>query len=211
MGRRRAPVVACDDERHALVAWVRARIDQRGLTYAALARSGDIRYHRSSISRALSGRRLPPWPLVESIALRCGADVARARNLWEAADAAARPDHAGCSCRLAPPVGTRDYAEFCRTLRRLVEHHGISQRELVRRDQSGVLARSTVGAILRQERSVSREVALAITRACGVTQRPVTAWGNAWERAARPYREAMEKQRREIAYDRLRPYYGWRT
>lgn len=207
MGRRRSTVAPCDGALRTLVTWIHERLDERTLSYAQLAR--EIRYDRSWISRTLSGRRLPPWSLIEHIARRCGADVETARNLWMEANAARRRRLARQSDGY-PPADLADYPQFCQALRDLLDRRGISQREVVRRDETGLLTRSTVGAILRVQRSAPRDVTNAIVRACGVQDAAADSWAAAWERLAWPYRRAMEQRRREIAYGRLRARtYRW--
>jgi plasmid maintenance system antidote protein VapI len=80
-----------------------------------------------------------------------------------------------------------------------------SHRELVRKDESGRLTRSTIGAILRHERSLSRDVLIRVLAACELSDKEREAWMDAWERYGRPRREMMEDLRRAIAYSRLHP------
>jgi transcriptional regulator with XRE-family HTH domain len=207
MGRRRAAVASRDGALQALITWVRARLDECGLSYAKLAR--EIRYDRSWISRALSGQQLPPWPLIEHIAHGCGSDVETARELWAGANAARRRQVARQTDGY-PPAHMADYRQFCRALRNLLEQRGISQRELVQRDQTGLLRRSTVGAILRVQRSAPRDVTIAIVRASGVPDAAAADWAAAWDRLGWPNRQAMDKRRRQIAYASLRARsYRW--
>jgi hypothetical protein len=80
-----------------------------------------------------------------------------------------------------------------------------SHRELVRKDESGQLTRSTIGAILRHERSLSRDVLIRVLTVCELSDKEREAWMDAWERYGRPRREAMEVLRRAIAYSNLHP------
>jgi hypothetical protein len=80
-----------------------------------------------------------------------------------------------------------------------------SHREPARRDTSGRLTRSTIGAILRYERSLSYDVLDQVLIACGVSGMDREAWMDAWERYGVPRRDAMEELRRAIAYGRLQP------
>lgn len=196
MGRRRRSVAPCDDALRALLAWVRTRLDDQELSYAQLAR--EIPCDRSRISRALSGQRIPPWPLIERIATRCGACGETARELWAAADAI-RPNYLR-ETEGHPPPDLDNYPELVSALRDLMDRRGISQRELVRRDKTGWLRRSTVGAVLRMERSAGPDVTIAIVRACGVSDAAVDHWAAAWDQLGRPNRQAMDRQRRQIAY-----------
>jgi Helix-turn-helix domain len=201
MGRRRRSVAPCDDALRALITWVHTRLDEQELSYTQLAR--EIRYDRSWISRALSGRRMPPWPLIEQIATRCDACGETARELWAAADTTRRR-HLTRETEGHPPPDLDGYPEFCRALRDLVDRRGISQRELVRRDETGLLRRSTVGAVLSMQRSARREVTIAIVRACGVRDAAIEHWAAAWDHLGRPNRQAMDQRRRQIAHSRLR-------
>jgi len=76
---------------------------------------------------------------------------------------------------------------------------------LVRKDESGHLTRSTIGAILRHERSLSHDVLIRVLAACELSDKEREAWMDAWERYGKPRREAMENLRRAIAYSRLHP------
>jgi hypothetical protein len=76
-------IVPDDEALGALIIWVHAQLDEAGVTYTQLAR--DMAYDRSWVSRSLSGRRLPPWPLVSAAAAACGASPSEAREFWHAA------------------------------------------------------------------------------------------------------------------------------
>lgn len=206
MGRRRRSIGPCDDALRGLISWVHTQLDDHELSFVELAR--DIGYDRSWISRALSGRRMPPLPLIERIATRCGASDETARKLWEAADSIRRK-HLAHQTEGYPRPDLDGYPEFCQALRDLVDRRGISQRELVRRDETGLLRRSTVGAVLRMERSTRRDVAVAIVRACGVTDAAVEHWSAAWDDIASPTRQAMERRRRWIATSSVRARSQW--
>jgi hypothetical protein len=52
---------------------------------------------------------------------------------------------------------------------------------LVRRDGSGLLSRSTLGAVLRYDRSLSREVLVRILAACEVSDAEHVEWMAVWE------------------------------
>lgn len=203
MGRRRRSVAPCDDALRALITWVDTHLYKQELSDTQLARK--IPYDRSQVTRALSGKCMPPWPMIEWITTKCDASGETARKLWVAADTARRM-HLARDAEGYPPPGLDDYPAFCRALRELVEKRKISQRELVRQDETGLLRRSTVGAVLRMQRSARRDITIAIVRACGVSDAAVDSWAAAWDRLARPYREAMERRRRQqrwqVAYGR---------
>lgn len=97
-----------------------------------------------------------------------------------------------------PPAEMSYYHELIAALRALVSRAGISQRELVRR--SPTLARSTVGAVLRQDRSSRLRDVVAIVRACGVSEDAVTAWADESYRLGVPYRAEADYRRRVGAY-----------
>ena len=80
-----------------------------------------------------------------------------------------------------------------------------SHRKLVGQDKSGQLKRSTIGAILRHDRSLSQDVLIRVLTVCELSEKEQEAWMHAWERYGRPRREFMEELRRAIAYSRLRP------
>jgi len=195
MGRRRRSVTPCDDALRALIEWMRTRLDEQGLVYAQLAK--EIGYDRSSISRALSGQRMPSWPMIEGIATRCGSSGEMAQELWEAARASQRR-HLTRETEGYPPPDIDGYPGFCGALRDLLDRRGISHRELCRRDKT--LRRSTVGAVLRMERSAQRDVTIAIVRACGVSDAALKEWAAAWNRLAAQTWQEMERRRWYIAH-----------
>lgn len=143
----------CEPVLRALVRPLRHRMSQLGWSQEQLgARLG---CDRSRVSRALSGREVPPQHLIEQIAKAIGADADRAIRRWEHADQLRRnarrppPDPAASATPLAggPPAGLQTYADLLRGLRDLMHECRVSQRELCRRDHR--LRRSTVGAVLR--------------------------------------------------------------
>lgn len=209
MGRPRRPIAPCDDARRALLTWVHTLLDEWELTYRQLAQVSQ--YDRSWISRALSGRHMPPWRMIEQIATRCSADSDTAWELWTAADAARQREHRTRTRRTKeyPPANLSSYSKLIQALRNLVEGLGISQRELVQRDETGLLRRSTIGAVLSMRRSARRDVMIAIVRACGVPDAAVEHWAAAWDRLGAPNRQAMEQRRRLIAYSVLRARSHW--
>ena len=188
------PIELVPGRQTALAAWLRDALARAGLTQGQLARQ--LYRHRSGIARAIAGQTVPSWPLTSEIAAACGADQAVTRRLWEDALVVAA-DRARRASEGWPPDGIRDHDALCRALRRLVEHRGLSQRELIRRDRSGVLRRSMVGYVLRGERRVTYRVLTAIVAACGVTGKAAAAWDEEWICAAVPELEARHEARLE--------------
>jgi hypothetical protein len=80
-----------------------------------------------------------------------------------------------------------------------------SHRELIRRDESGLLTRSTTGAVKRHDRSLSYEVLVQVLTICGVSGGEWDEWMTAWEDYGRWRRQAMDDRRRAIARNRLQP------
>lgn len=119
--------------------------------------------------------------------LRAAADASRRRHLIRETE--------------GHPPDLDSYPALCQALRDLIDRRGISQRELARRDETGLLKRATVGAVLRMERAAQREVTIAIVRACGVSDSAVEDWDAAWHCWGLPHRQAME--RRQSAHRRL--------
>jgi hypothetical protein len=213
MGRSRAPIAPEETALAALISWVHARLDDTETTYTQLAR--DMAYDRSWVSRSLSGRRLPPWPLVYAVAARSGMSPDEARRLWDAAATAGQQRHAQAA-QGYPPAVLHSYGELRDALGQLVAARVSSQRELVRRDASGQLTRSTIGAVLRRKRSLSREVLHSTVTACGLDEPAIAAWLAAWDLHGQPFRDAMELRRQQIACNRLRLWCprhggGWRS
>jgi hypothetical protein len=202
MGRPRVLVASNDATLGSLIRWVHARLDETDTTYDQVA--SDVSYSRSWVSRALCGRRLPPWQLIETIARRCGESPREARKLWEAAEAAQLRRQVR---RIGtPPRSDIDsWLDMYDALGDLITSKVGSHRELVRKDESGQLTRSTIGAILRYERSLSHDVLIRVLTVCELSDEEREAWMDAWERYGRPRREAMEDLRRAIAYSRLHP------
>ena len=121
-----------------------------------------------------------------------GVDMAAAERRWTRNNARlpnARSRIAGGG----PPSGLRTYQDFQQALRELLKVRGVSQRELTRRDPR--LSRSTVGAVLRGQRSAGQGMVIAIVRACGVSDQAEQAWADAWWRLGLPHR--LEERRRK--------------
>jgi transcriptional regulator with XRE-family HTH domain len=202
MGRPRVLVASNDVALGSLTRWVHARLDETGTIYEQVA--DDVGYSRSWVSRALCGRRLPPWRLVQKIAKLCGASPDEARKLWEAADAAQRRRQPK-RIAIPPPSDVSSWEDMYDALGDLITTKIGSHRELVRKDKGGQLTRSTIGAILRHDRSLSQDVLIRVLTVCELSDEEQEAWMRVWERYGRPRREFMEERRRAIAYSRLRP------
>jgi hypothetical protein len=202
MGRPRVLIASNDAALRSLIRWVHARLDETDTTYQQVA--DDVSYSRSWVSRALCGRRLPPWQLIETIARRCEASPREARKLWEAAEAAQLRRHVR-RIGTPPPPDIASWPDMYDALGHLITSKVGSHRELVRKDESGQLTRSTIGAILRYERSLSRDVLIRVLTVCEFSDKEREAWMDAWERYGRPRREAMDDLRRAIAYSRFHP------
>ena len=95
VGRPRLLAASGDAALTSLTKWVHTHLDAADASYGQIAH--DVYLSRSSVSRALCGRRLPAWELVEAVAVRCRASQSEARRLWDAADAAQRRREAHCS------------------------------------------------------------------------------------------------------------------
>jgi transcriptional regulator with XRE-family HTH domain len=190
-----------DTELWSLVKPMRVAMRDQGLSQAQLA----IRLgcDRSRVSRALSGRELPPRHLILRIAEALGTDTDAAERRWtrnrarirNARTRAAAPAVAG-----GPPPELSDYCGFLRALNDLLRENGITQRELTRGNH--YLKRSTVGAVLRGERSAHLGMVIAIVRACGVSQDAEQAWTAAWWRLGYPNQTEQHRRRRE-GYKRM--------
>ncbi len=190
----------------ALVHPLRRKMRQQRLSQGQIALY--LGCDRSRVSRALSGRELPPLSRIEEIAELVGADVEQARQQWRRAAALHRKAQTSAA-EGGPPQGMANYPDFLQALNELRFQNDLSQRELVRRDTTGKLTRSTVGAVLRGERSATLAMVVAYVRACGVSELAVNAWESAWERLAYPhmlhqhYLRWLGMKRRECA-ERMR-------
>lgn len=191
----------------ALVMPLRDAMSDQGRTQKRLARLADV--DRSTVSRWLSGRMLPPLEPLLRIAADLHADAVMVERQWDLAAEAMRDPQARREAYLAgsaPPARLVSHADLMRALRGLLRARGISQRELERRDPR--LRRSTVGAVLRGERGADLHTVTAITRACGVQGEAARAWVDAWERLSKP--DLERRRARAEAYARsLWPLYRW--
>ena len=108
------------------------------------------------------------------------------------------------------PGDLAHYSDLLHALRDLLRRRcRLSQREVVRRDHTGVLKRSTVGAVLRGERPARRDVVIAIVHARGLGNSVVAEWDAAWRLLGQPYLEARHEEWRENARPNLfRATYG---
>jgi transcriptional regulator with XRE-family HTH domain len=202
MGRPKVLVASNDAALRLLIRWVQERLNKTGTTYDQVA--GDVYHSRSWVSRELCGRRLPPWQLIETIATRCGASPSEAKKLWEAAETAQLRRQVRRISAL-PRSDIDSWQDMYADLGDLIISKFGSHRKLVSKDESGQLTRSTIGAILRRERSLSHEVLTRVLAACEVSDKEREAWMDLWERYGRPRREAMDYVRRTIAFSHLHP------
>ncbi len=173
MGRPRVLVASNNAALGSLISWVHARLDETDTTYEQVA--SDISYSRSWVSRALCGRRLPPWHLIETIASHCGASPREAKKLWKAAEAAQRRRQVR-RIGASPPSDIASWLDMYDALGDLIISKVGSHRELARKDESGQLRRSTIGAILRYERSLSHDVLIRVLTVCELSDREREAW-----------------------------------
>lgn len=196
MPQRYKMPAGCDTELWSLVKPMRVAMRDQGLSQAQLA----IRLgcDSSRVSRALSARELPPRHLILQIAETLGADADAAERRWARNRARIRNARARSAAAAAgggPLTWPDAYDGFLRDLRDLLRENGIPQRELTRRDHR--LKRSTVGAVLRGDRSARLDVVIAIARACGVSQDAEQAWTAAWWRDGHPHQADQHRRRRE--------------
>jgi hypothetical protein len=201
MGRPRALVASGDAALGSLIRWVHDHLDATGTTYGQVA--SDVAYSRSWVSRQLCGRKLPPWQVIEATAVRCNAPVDDARKLWDAAISAQRRRETRRRKVTRPPADIDSWGSMYDGLGDLISRRVGSHRELARRDTSGRLTRSTVGAILRYDRSLSYDVLEQVLIICDVSGAEREAWMDAWEHHGKARRDAMDYQRRTIAWNRL--------
>src|SRR5262245_43220697 len=80
MGRRESPLVSNGDPLVEMAMWLREQRTRAGLTYDEMAMLAG--YHKSTLSRAASGKVFPDHRHVEAYAKACGADVHVAREMW---------------------------------------------------------------------------------------------------------------------------------
>ena len=191
----------------ALVSPLRDAMRERRRGQRQLARLAGV--DRSTVSRWLSGRMLPPLEPLLQIAADLHADVAAVEHQWVRAADAMRDPQVRREAYLAggaPPARMVSHADLRRALRRLLRARQISHRELELRDPH--LRRSTVGAILSGERGASLDMVMAITRACGVQGDAARAWADAWARVSKL--DMDQRRARADAYARsLWPRYRW--
>jgi len=186
---------------------LRDAMSERGRAQKQLARVAGV--DRSTVSRWLSGRMLPPLEPLLQIAADLHADVVTVRHQWDLAAEAMRDPQVrreAYQAGGAPPARLVSHADLMRALRGLLRARGISQRELERRDPR--LRRSTVGAMLRRERGARLDMVTAITRACDVQGEAAAAWADAWARLSRPDLERRQAAA-EIYARSLWPRYRW--
>ena len=166
MGRPRMLDISGDAALRSLITWVHDRLDETGTTYEQVA--NEMVYSRSWVSRALCGRRLPSWQVIEATATRCRASTEDARRLWEAATATQRRRETRRRIVTYPPSDIDSWESMYDALGDLIARKVGSHRELARTDTSRRLTRSTIGAILRHERSLSYDVLDQVLVTCGV-------------------------------------------
>ncbi|MER6825262.1 helix-turn-helix transcriptional regulator [Streptosporangium sp. NPDC000563] len=157
---------------------------------------------QSTVSRALSGRVLPPFATVDVLVKVLGLDKEEFRLRWRAASAAVGAQR--IRDNNGEPPHFRDYPDLLQGLRNLLATQRLSQRALVDEvnDRGGSLRRSTVGAQLGGRRSLHRETVEVIVDICGVPEPSAVKWLAAWDRLGAPHM-AEQLRRRDEACRRL--------
>ncbi|MEU6386313.1 helix-turn-helix transcriptional regulator [Streptomyces bauhiniae] len=179
-----------------LINLLESQLSVRGLNYGQLAVL--IGRDSSTVSRALSGRGIPSRAVTELMARSLGLDE---HTLMAVRGEAVAIRRRGQSVRAAggPPDGMRTHMEFLDALQETIRGAKLSQREIGLRSH-GTLKRSTIGAVLRGERSAPLELVMTIIEICGVvTPSAVVSWEEAWCDLAEPDRE-RRRQRRWAGY-----------
>lgn len=106
-----------------LTAALRALRDQSGLTLRQLesvANASD-----SALSRYLSGRTLPPWPVVEALCRAAGREPRSLRSLWLEAERGRRRPHTTLALR-SLPRGVGVFVGRSREVRELLALRGVA-------------------------------------------------------------------------------------
>lgn len=186
----------------ALGKWLGDARKARRLTNARLGAL--IGYHGTAVSRACNGRTVPSWGMVAAIAVACGADIGMAHRLWEHAKQAQRTRRS-LDTRREPGGRISTFDDLSAALRHLWLGSGLSQRAIAAADESGSLARSNLGAVLRGQRRPSRELTEALVRACGGDQQCVDAWTQVWSRL----NSDLRRTRILAVRARRQRYAGW--
>ncbi|MFI1524006.1 helix-turn-helix domain-containing protein [Kitasatospora cineracea] len=202
MGRHEKAVVASTRQLEDLALWLRAQRQDRGLTYAQMAKTSTPAYTSTAFSRAASGNTVPTWNLTEAYAKVCGADLRTAHRLWRAARWAehrsrqeARADGQDIAAKWYDVLATQlrlisDYVSLRRAMIGLRAKGGQPslaqlQKQAGRSGSGGwCLPASSLGAILRGEAVPDVRHVLAFVRAMGDGRREAE-WVAAWNRAER--------------------------
>jgi len=166
----------------ALVVWLRGQKERAGLTYVQMAEQPECTVAASTLSRADDGSRLPTRQTVHAYAAACGADPAQAERLWCRARYRFRQQRQ--ARRIGPrPETVLDFADLRQAMAELRERcGGPSLAQLSRHAPTGLLPRSTLGAVLRGTALPRKDLMLAFVRALGVQDTRV--WERAWDKAA---------------------------
>ncbi|MEV0275217.1 helix-turn-helix transcriptional regulator [Streptomyces sp. NPDC050610] len=194
MRRRRAK------RRRRLAELILGQMGHRRISRGAMARR--VGYDRSVISRALSGRSQPTWPvLIAMIGALDGARIGprqlwheQAQDLWREVDDFTRRIHrarAAARWEGGPPGGLHEHADLLVALAALLQKRSVSRREVAR--HSG-WSPSAVSAALRGDRGLPQELMIAIVRACGEDEQAVNLWLERWVALTAP--ELRERRRR---------------
>lgn len=145
-----------------------------------------IHYSKNTVSMALSGQKLPAWPLVQALgtAFNVTEDVLRGEwyPLWKAAgviraeEAARRADEAGLHWTTSALLG--EWTDLMHRAR--MAAGSPSLREI---SQATGLSRTTLSNVLRGQKVPSWEYAVAIGTALRVPRHTIdTEWRGLWER-----------------------------
>ncbi|MER5424365.1 helix-turn-helix domain-containing protein [Streptosporangium roseum] len=179
----------------ALVRPLRERLEEHGHTHASIAQI--TRYDRSTVSRALSGRVVPSREAITAIAGTLHCDMGQTLRRWEKVEAIRHKQRRVSRAQQVPPVRPADitsYGGLLEGLRHLMRRSGVSQNRLGAAGPS--LSRSALGAALRGERSLRKDMVFAILHACQVNDPgEVRDWLVAWERLGLPEMLRRHKNR----------------
>lgn len=191
MGRSENAVAPCARAHRNLVDWLREQKAVAGLSYEAMAvlttEQADAGYRGCSadtLGRAASGNRVPSLPVVLAYAHACGAEQAEATRLWKRARYEATQTAAARPTRPAPNINyVQNYADLHAALLDLYRKDGARPyRELEK--ASRWLPHSTVSRVIARTTLPSKEFVRAFAAACGIRGQSLTAWEQAFERAA---------------------------
>ncbi|MFE5197977.1 helix-turn-helix domain-containing protein [Streptomyces sp. NPDC056601] len=156
-------------------------------------------FSATTFSRAAAGKLLPRREVARGFGHACGLDIDTIDALWLAARQETRKVSGARRVARAPrTLSVTDMPQLCRALGELRLFHGEPSYAHMRKRAAAAglkVSTSTLQRIATSEQAPSsRRVVRAYLVGCGLGERTIADWEQAWDRVHRRYRAARERE-----------------